>query len=114
MYPWAGMLAAIHGLWVWAEASFASRCRTKKYEFGDSDIRVGIDTVDAWIDMIARGKANISPDDIPWPALRCLLASSVYGMHGYIFSLHLQIKRMTVGRPLRLLPRRRKSKNPHT
>ena len=52
---------------------------TKAFEFGETDQRGALDTIDAWIDMCAEGRENIDPDRIPWVALRTLLAQSIYG-----------------------------------
>lgn len=52
---------------------------TKGFEFGETDQRGALDTIDAWIDMCAEGRENIDPDRIPWVALRTLLAQSIYG-----------------------------------
>lgn len=52
---------------------------TKVYEFNDSDQDGGIGTIDKWLDSAAQGRSNISPDKIPWDAIRTLIRQSVYG-----------------------------------
>ena len=54
---------------------------SKKYEFGDADKMCSRDVVDAWVDSVSNhGQlSNISPDKIPWDALRSILSESIYG-----------------------------------
>jgi dynein heavy chain 1 len=52
---------------------------SKKYEFNDSDLRCTMDAIDQWVDAAAQGKSNLSPDKIPWKALRTLLLQVFYG-----------------------------------
>jgi dynein heavy chain 1 len=52
---------------------------SKKYEFNESDLRATMDCIDQWVDMAAQGKSNLSPDKIPWTALRTLLLDVFYG-----------------------------------
>jgi len=71
----------------WLHAVVQERLRyaplgwTKVYEFNDADRRCAFDIVDAWVDAAAGpgGRTNLSPEKIPWDALRTLLAQSVYG-----------------------------------
>lgn len=49
------------------------------YEFSDADLRVACDTLDASVDAVAMGRANISPEKLPWHTLRCLLSQCIYG-----------------------------------
>ncbi|VDM09803.1 unnamed protein product, partial [Wuchereria bancrofti] len=49
------------------------------YEFSDSDLRVACDTLDASVDAVAMGRANVSPEKLPWHTLRCLLSQCIYG-----------------------------------
>lgn len=72
-------------LLAWFHAVIQERLRyaplgwSKKYEFGESDLRSACDTVDTWLDDTAKGRQNISPDKIPWSALKTLMAQSIYG-----------------------------------
>lgn len=75
----------LYFLLAWLHAILQERLRyaplgwTKLFEFNDADQRVGLDTVDFWIDNQAQGKSNISPEKIPWIAIRTLLGQTVYG-----------------------------------
>ncbi|XP_016305378.1 LOW QUALITY PROTEIN: cytoplasmic dynein 1 heavy chain 1-like [Sinocyclocheilus anshuiensis] len=77
--------ARLYFLLAWFHAVIQERLRyaplgwSKKYEFGESDLRSACDTVDTWLDDTAKGRQNISPDKIPWAALRTLMAQSIYG-----------------------------------
>jgi len=57
---------------------------TKAFEFGEGDERGSLDTIDDWIDKAVAtngkvGAEHISPEDIPWVALRTLLSGALYG-----------------------------------
>ena len=54
---------------------------SKKYEFSDADQMCGRDIIDSWVDSVSNhGQlSNISPDKIPWDALRSILSESIYG-----------------------------------
>ncbi|KAI8810266.1 dynein heavy chain [Cladochytrium replicatum] len=52
---------------------------TKFYEFNDSDHDMAIVTIDNWVDNIAQGRNNISPDKIPWGAIKTLVKETIYG-----------------------------------
>ncbi|XP_054423711.1 cytoplasmic dynein 1 heavy chain 1 [Pteronotus mesoamericanus] len=77
--------ARLYFLLAWFHAVIQERLRyaplgwSKKYEFGESDLRSACDTVDTWLDDTAKGRQNISPDKIPWSALKTLMAQSIYG-----------------------------------
>lgn len=77
--------ARLYFLLGWFHAIIQERLRyaplgwSKKYEFGESDLRSACDTVDTWLDDTAKGRQNISPDKIPWSALKTLMAQSIYG-----------------------------------
>ncbi|CAD5206375.1 unnamed protein product [Bursaphelenchus okinawaensis] len=49
------------------------------YEFSDSDLRVACDTLDFALDSIAQNRSNVSPEKLPWLALRTLLSQCIYG-----------------------------------
>lgn len=69
----------------WLHAVVQERLRyvplgwTKVYEFNDSDQDSAFNTIDKWLDGAAGGRANISPEKIPWDAIRSLLKQSIYG-----------------------------------
>lgn len=69
----------------WLHAVVQERLRyvplgwTKTYEFNDSDQDSALTTIDKWLDLAAGGRANISPEKIPWDAIRSLLKQSIYG-----------------------------------
>jgi dynein heavy chain 1 len=52
---------------------------SKAFEFNDSDAEMALDVIETWVNRVAKGRANIDPATIPWPALRALLKQSVYG-----------------------------------
>ncbi|VDL72361.1 unnamed protein product [Nippostrongylus brasiliensis] len=49
------------------------------YEFSDADLRVACDTLDAAVDTVAQGRANVAPEKLPWTTLRTLLSQCIYG-----------------------------------
>ncbi|KNC81234.1 hypothetical protein SARC_06435 [Sphaeroforma arctica JP610] len=76
----------VYFLLAWLHALVQERLRyapvgwSKKYEFSESDLRVGLSTVDSWIDRTTGGSgSNIAPERIPWTALKALLSQCIYG-----------------------------------
>ncbi|KAG9288876.1 hypothetical protein G9A89_001252 [Geosiphon pyriformis] len=75
----------LYFLLAWLHAIVQERLRyvplgwTKIYEFNDSDQDFSMNTIDAWLDQVAQNRTNISPDKIPWDALRTLITTSGYG-----------------------------------
>eukprot|EP00051_Salpingoeca_urceolata_P022682 m.374607 g.374607 ORF g.374607 m.374607 type:complete len:4614 (-) comp20005_c1_seq14:242-14083(-) len=75
----------IYILLAWLHAVVQERLRyaplgwSKKYEFGESDLRTAADTIDTWLTSEAKGRAHVDPDKIPWPALQTLLSQTIYG-----------------------------------
>jgi len=75
----------LYFLLAWLHAVVQERLRyaplgwTKFYEFNDSDQDCALNTIDNWVDSIAAGRVNISPEKIPWDAIRSLLKQSIYG-----------------------------------
>ncbi|CAJ0636657.1 11426_t:CDS:2, partial [Entrophospora sp. SA101] len=69
----------------WLHAIVQERLRyvplgwTKIYEFNDSDQDFAFNTIDAWLDSVAQGRANIAPEKIPWDAIRILISIVAYG-----------------------------------
>ncbi|PWN87523.1 putative cytoplasmic dynein heavy chain 2 [Acaromyces ingoldii] len=52
---------------------------SKAFEFNDSDAETALDTIEAWVGRVAKGRSNVDPASIPWDALRSLLKQSIYG-----------------------------------
>ena len=52
---------------------------SKAFEFNDSDAETALNTIEAWLGRVAKGRANVDPASIPWGALRSLLKQSIYG-----------------------------------
>ncbi|KAG5439721.1 hypothetical protein PCANB_000003 [Pneumocystis canis] len=69
----------------WFHALLQERLRyvplgwSKSYEFNESDFESGIWMIDNLIENISQGRSNISPEKIPWEAIRLLLCDSIYG-----------------------------------
>ncbi|EDQ84975.1 uncharacterized protein MONBRDRAFT_12266 [Monosiga brevicollis MX1] len=72
------LLAWLHGV-IQERLRYAPLGWSKKYEFGEPDLRTAADTIHTWIDRTADGQANVEPAAIPWEAIRTLLSKSVYG-----------------------------------
>jgi dynein heavy chain 1 len=72
-------------LLAWLHAVVQERLRylplgwSKSYEFNDSDFDAALKTINSWMDTLAKGKANVDPNSIPWVALRTLVKEAVYG-----------------------------------
>ncbi|CAO3629084.1 unnamed protein product [Cunninghamella echinulata] len=77
--------ARLYFMLAWLHAVVQERLRyvplgwTKLYEFNDSDQDCAFNTIDNWLEVAAGGRANISPEKIPWDAIRSLLKQSIYG-----------------------------------
>ncbi|KAG0316659.1 hypothetical protein BGZ99_006748 [Dissophora globulifera] len=77
--------ARLYFMVAWLHAVVLERLRyvplgwSKAYEFNDSDQDCALSTIDNWLDTVGQGRANVSPDRIPWDAIRTLLCQSVYG-----------------------------------
>jgi dynein heavy chain 1 len=52
---------------------------SKSYEFNESDLKCGLDTIDVWIDSVAMGRTNLPPNKVPFNAIFTLLSDCVYG-----------------------------------
>ncbi|CAK4126621.1 unnamed protein product [Aphanomyces euteiches] len=72
-------------LLAWFHAIVQERLRyapigwSKAYEFAQSDFKGACDVLDHWVDSIGKGRAHISPDSIPWTAIKVILKESIYG-----------------------------------
>jgi len=77
--------ARLYFLLGWFHAVVQERMRytplgwSKTYEFSDAELRSGYDTIDQWLNIVAKGRANISPEQIPWRAISTLLSQAIYG-----------------------------------
>jgi dynein heavy chain 1, cytosolic len=75
----------LYFLLAWFHAVVIERLRyvplgwSKRYEFSQADAQAALDVIDDWIAKAAAGRAHVSPDAIPWEALRTLLSQSLYG-----------------------------------
>ena len=75
----------LYFLLAWFHAVVQERLRyvplgwSKTYDFNDSDMASAFSTIDAWLNSVSKGRANIDPASIPWDALRTLVKQSVYG-----------------------------------
>ena len=75
----------LYVLLAWLNAVVQERLRyaplgwTKRYEFNEADTACALDVIDEWVDEVAGARAHISPNDLPWQALRTLLSQSLYG-----------------------------------
>ncbi|EST09332.1 Dynein heavy chain, coiled coil stalk [Kalmanozyma brasiliensis GHG001] len=52
---------------------------SKPFEFNDSDAEAALDIIEGWVAQVAKGRANVDPQQLPWDAIRSLLKQSVYG-----------------------------------
>lgn len=75
----------LYFLLAWFHAVVQERLRyvplgwSKTYDFNDSDMASAFETIDGWLNAVAKGRANVDPVAIPWDALRTLIKQSVYG-----------------------------------
>lgn len=75
----------LYALLAWLNAIVQERLRyaplgwTKRYEFSEADAACAAECIDEWIDKAAGARSHISPDEIPWSALRTSLSQSLYG-----------------------------------
>ena len=75
----------LYGLLSWFNAVVHERLRytplgwTKMYEFNEADAACALDVIDQWVDGVAGPRAHVSPEELPWQALRTLLSQSLYG-----------------------------------
>lgn len=75
----------LYFLLAWFHAIVQERLRykplgwSKLYEFNESDLKVAVSTLDTWLDSVAQGRNNISPDKIPWDAVQTLFGECIYG-----------------------------------
>ncbi|CAM9106263.1 unnamed protein product [Ectocarpus fasciculatus] len=75
----------LYVLLAWLQAVVQERLRyvplgwSKRYEFSEADATCALQAIDSWVDGAAHGAQHISPEKVPWEALRALLGQSVYG-----------------------------------
>lgn len=77
--------ARLYFLLAWFHAVVQERLRyvplgwSKTYDFNDSDMASGFDTIDSWLATAAGMRTNIDPATIPWDAIKTLIKQAVYG-----------------------------------
>ncbi|GLD93495.1 hypothetical protein PINS_up002087 [Pythium insidiosum] len=77
--------ARLYLLLAWFHALVQERLRyaplgwSKTYEFSQSDFRGACDVIDRWVNSVGQNRAHVSPENIPWTAIRTTLKESVYG-----------------------------------
>jgi dynein heavy chain 1 len=75
----------LYFLLCWFHATIQERLRyvplgwSKTYEFNESDLKCGLDTIDVWTDSVAMGRTNLPPNKLPFNAIYTLLSECVYG-----------------------------------
>ncbi|CAM9536041.1 unnamed protein product [Choristocarpus tenellus] len=75
----------LYVLLAWLQAVVQERLRyvplgwSKRYEFSEADAACALQAIDSWLESAASGGQHISPEKVPWEALRALLGQSVYG-----------------------------------
>ena len=75
----------LHFLLAWFHAVIGERLRyvpigwSKFYEFNESDQKCALEAIDEWINIHAKDRSNISPNSIPWDAIRTIIHQSMYG-----------------------------------
>jgi len=52
---------------------------TQSFEFGEIDLKCGMNALDEWIDKVSQGKSNVRVEKIPWDALQALFEKVLYG-----------------------------------
>ena len=105
--------ARLYFLLGWFHAVVQERMRytplgwSKTYEFSDAELRSGCDTIDQWLDIVAKGRANIAPEQIPWKAISTLLSQArvrnwrilKYDASDVHYGVILHVKRVTFSNP---------------
>ncbi|KAI8852562.1 dynein heavy chain and region D6 of dynein motor-domain-containing protein [Chytridium lagenaria] len=75
----------LYFLLAWLHAIIQERLRyvpigwTKSYEFNESDYDMALTVIDSWLEDAAGGRSNVSPEKIPFDAIKSLLTETVYG-----------------------------------
>jgi dynein heavy chain 1 len=75
----------LYFLLCWFHATIQERLRyvplglSKTYEFNESDLKCGLDTIDVWIDSVTMGRTNLPLNKLPFNAIYTLLSECVYG-----------------------------------
>jgi dynein heavy chain 1, cytosolic len=75
----------LYFLLAWFHAVVQERLRyvplgwSKIYDFNDSDMEAAFNTIDQWLNIVAKGRANVDPATIPWEAIKSLVKQAVYG-----------------------------------
>ncbi|KAJ5078911.1 intein-containing cytoplasmic dynein 1 heavy chain 1 precursor [Anaeramoeba ignava] len=77
--------ARMHFILSWLHAVIQERLRyvplgwSKIYEFNEADQRCSLDSIDYWVESVAKGRSNVNPEEIPWIAIRTILGQVMYG-----------------------------------
>ena len=72
---------------VWLHAVIKERHRyipnswSKRYDIGYADLETASFVANNWLEVSARGRSHIAPEEIPWEALNLFIGSCVYGGH---------------------------------
>jgi len=75
----------LYFLLAWLHSVILERLRyqpvgwTKGFEFGEVDLRCGINALDEWVNKVATGRNNVKIEKIPWDALQALFEKVLYG-----------------------------------
>lgn len=52
---------------------------SKHYEINDADFECALHVVDNWVKLVGKSRSNVSPANLPWKAIRTILAIAIYG-----------------------------------
>jgi dynein heavy chain 1 len=52
---------------------------SKHYDFTEADATYSLDVIDSLSEIAVRSKHNLSPDKLPWEAMRATLCKGIYG-----------------------------------
>ena len=52
---------------------------SKRYEFSEADFRRVVGTIDSWVGIIRGERHHVPPEELPWAAIKQLVAETVYG-----------------------------------
>ena len=75
----------VYVLLCWLHAVVIERLRyvplgwSKGFEFSETDGALSLSAIDEWLDRVAAGRQNVSPDRIPWQALATTIERVMYG-----------------------------------
>eukprot|EP00954_Amorphochlora_amoebiformis_P019954 1335897-Amorphochlora_amoeboformis.AAC.1 len=52
---------------------------TKSFQFSEADQRCAMDSIDEWVDRVAKERLNVRPEQLPWDAIQTSLEIVIYG-----------------------------------